>query len=161
MRAEETPLRPAAPRPAGVVLIVDDDRPIADFVAAVVTEAGYAAQVATRGAQALEMARAQWPVLLITDVMLPFMSGPALIAELRAMAQATGQTAPPVVLMTAASLRHVQEADVQAILRKPFDMEVLEALLERLLSAAPATPDGARLSERTGPHDQPQTRADE
>jgi DNA-binding LytR/AlgR family response regulator len=68
-----------------------------------------------------------------------------------------------VVLLTAASLRHVQEADVQAqaILRKPFDMEALEAVLEQLLRAAPATADGARTSDRAAPHDQPQARHDQ
>ena len=67
-----------------VVLIVDDDKPIADYVAAVVADAGYTAVVATRGAEALELARSRWPVLLITDLMLPFMGGSTLIAALRA-----------------------------------------------------------------------------
>lgn len=128
----------------GVVLIVDDDKPIADFVAAVVAQAGYTPLVATRGEQALELARAQWPALLITDLMLPFMNGDALIAALRAAAAATGHAAPPVVLMTAASPRHAQAAGAEEILRKPFDLAELEALLGRFLGpprVAPAERD--------------------
>lgn len=124
----------------GVVLIVDDDKPIADFVATVVAEAGYTPLVATRGAQALELARAQWPALLITDLMLPFMNGDTLIAALRAAAESTGQAAPPVVLMTAASLRYAQAAGAEEILCKPFDLADLEALLGRFLGAPRVAP---------------------
>jgi DNA-binding response OmpR family regulator len=121
---------------ARVVLIVDDDKPIADFVATVVAEAGYAPVVATRGQQALELARAQWPALLITDLMLPFMSGGALIAALQAAGAAYGRPAPPVIAMTAAGLRAARAVDADAILFKPFDLEDLEALLIRFLGAA-------------------------
>ena len=125
---------------SGVVLIVDDDRPIAEYVAAVVAEAGYTPVVATRGAQALELARAQWPALLITDLMLPFMSGGALIAALRAAAT-EGQAAPPVSGMTAASPRHAWAAGAQAVLRKPFDLSALEALLTRYLGDRSKAPE--------------------
>jgi CheY-like chemotaxis protein len=75
-------------RLAAVALIVDDDKPIAEFVAAVAAEAGYLPVVATRGQQALALARERWPALLITDLMLPFMDGGALIAALRDAAAA-------------------------------------------------------------------------
>jgi DNA-binding response OmpR family regulator len=125
-----------APEQAAVVLIVDDDKPIADYVAAVVAEMGYTPVVATRGAQALDLARVQWPALLITDLMLPFMNGSALIAALRAAAQADGHVAPPAVLMTAAGGRAARAAGAQAILHKPFDLADLEALLLRFLEPA-------------------------
>jgi DNA-binding response OmpR family regulator len=121
----------------GVVLIVDDDKPIADYVAAVVAEAGHTPVVATRGAQALEAARTQWPALLITDLMLPFMSGGTLIAALRDLAEAEGHAAPPTILMTAAGMRQAQAAGAHAILRKPFDLGALEALLEHFLDREP------------------------
>jgi DNA-binding response OmpR family regulator len=130
-----------------VVLIVDDDKPIADFVAAVVAEAGYAPVVTTRGSQALELARTQWPALLIADLMLPFMSGGALIAALHAAAAADGRAAPPAVLMTAASLRYAGAAGAEAILRKPFDLADLEALLQRFLGP----PLGGQTERETQP----------
>lgn len=124
----------------GVVLIVDDDKPIADYVAAVVADAGYTAVVATRGAEALELARGQWPVLLITDLMLPFMSGSSLIAALRAAGAEQGRVAPPAILMTAAGARQAQAAGAQAILSKPFDLSALEALLARFLGDGVPSP---------------------
>lgn len=123
-----------APAP-GVVLIVDDDKPIADYVAAVVAESGHTPMVATNGARALELARAHWPVLLITDLMLPFMSGGALIAALHTAAAAEGRVMPPTVLMTAASARYAETAGAEAILCKPFDLADLEEVLRRFLGA--------------------------
>lgn len=120
------------PVPA-VVLIVDDDKPVADFVALVVAEAGYVPVVATRARQALELARAQWPALLITDLMLPFMSGGELIAALASAAASDGHRAPPAILMTAAGSRAAQAAGADAVLYKPFDLADLEALLRRFL----------------------------
>lgn len=139
MMPRATPSPPAAtPSVPGVVLIVDDDRPIADFVAAVVAEAGYTPLVATRGAQALELAQERWPALLITDLMLPFMSGGALIAALRAAAETAGRAAPTMVLMTAASPRLALAAGAEAVLRKPFDLADLEAVLRHVLGTPPA-----------------------
>ncbi len=119
-----------------LVLIVDDDKPIADFVAAVVAQAGYTPIVATNGTQALELARTHRPALVITDLMLPFMSGGTLIAELRVAAQESGRVAPPVVLMTAAGLRHARSAGADEVLSKPFDLDELEALLRRFVGPA-------------------------
>ena len=135
----QPPPRDTRQRTPGVVLIVDDDKPIADYVAAVVAEAGYTPLVATGGAQALELAQAQWPTLLITDLMLPFMSGAALISALRAAA-ADGRAAPPVVLMTAVSHRHAEAVGAEAVLRKPFDLADLEALLRRFLEPSRLVP---------------------
>jgi DNA-binding response OmpR family regulator len=126
--------RAAEPVP-GVVLIVDDDKPIADYVAAVVAEAGHIPVVATRGQQALEQAQARWPALLITDLMLPFMDGGMLIAALRAAAAADGRTAPPAILLTAAGPRAARAAAADAVLCKPFELAELEALLRRFLGA--------------------------
>jgi two-component system sensor histidine kinase/response regulator len=122
---------------ARVVLIVDDDRTVADYVASVVAEAGYEPVVATRGAQALDLARLERPQLLITDLMLPFMSGAALITALHAQAEAEGQSAPPSIVMTSASLHVAQTAGADAILCKPFDLDDLERLLQRFLEDLP------------------------
>jgi CheY-like chemotaxis protein len=62
------PLRP-------VVLVVDDERLIADTLAAILEISGYAAMVAYDGLSALEMAKVIPPDLLISDVVMPGMSG--------------------------------------------------------------------------------------
>jgi CheY-like chemotaxis protein len=62
------PLRP-------VVLVVDDERLIADTLAAILEISGYAAMVAYDGQSALEIAKVIPPDLLISDVVMPGMSG--------------------------------------------------------------------------------------
>src|SRR5438105_1220595 len=58
-----------------LILIVDDDIPIGEMLAEVVRELGYTPLVAYNGQQALTLAREHWPALVITDQMMPFLSG--------------------------------------------------------------------------------------
>jgi DNA-binding response OmpR family regulator len=58
-----------------VVLIVDDERVIADTLAAILTNSGFAPLVAYDGKSALEIAEAIPPELLISDVVMPGMNG--------------------------------------------------------------------------------------
>ncbi len=58
-----------------VVLVVDDERVIADTLAAILEISGYAAMVAYDGPSALEIAEVIPPDLLISDVVMPGMSG--------------------------------------------------------------------------------------
>lgn len=124
---------PAGPG-ATVVLIAEDERAIADVVAAVVTEAGFAPVVAAHGRRALELAREHWPALLITDLMMPFLDGGELIAALRAEAEARGLAGVPAILLTAAGPQRARAVGADAVLRKPFDLDVLEDLMRRLLA---------------------------
>lgn len=66
-----------------VVLVVDDERVIADTLTAILKNAGYAATAAYDGESALEMARIVPPELLLTDVMMPGMSGVKLAIAVR------------------------------------------------------------------------------
>ncbi|MGH2347798.1 MAG: response regulator, partial [Chloroflexota bacterium] len=84
-----------------LVLIVEDESAIAGVLSAFVEDLGYVAMVAPHGAAALEMARARRPALVLTDNMMPLMSGGRLIAELRAEAASSGRLAPPIILMSA------------------------------------------------------------
>lgn len=120
-----------------IVLIAEDEKPIAEFVSSIVEDMGYVPVVARHGRQALELAHAQSPALLITDLMMPYMSGADLIATLREEAASRGQTAVPIILMTAASAVHALAAGADAVLYKPFDLTELENLVEQLLSDPP------------------------
>ena len=121
------------PTPRGLVLIAEDEEPIAETIAYVVEEAGYTPRVAYHGQQALEMARAEWPALLITDLMMPHLNGAGLIAALRADAARSGAAVPPIILLTAASLTQARAAGADVVMRKPFALAELEDLLHRLL----------------------------
>lgn len=117
----------------GPVLIVEDEAPIAEALAMIIEEAGYATVVTAHGKAALERARMERPSLVFTDLMMPHMNGQDLIAALREIAAAQGYTAPPVVVMTAASSLRAQAVGADALLRKPFNLSEVEALLLRFL----------------------------
>jgi CheY-like chemotaxis protein len=119
----------------GLVLIAEDEEPIAEVVATVVEDAGYRPLLAAHGREALELARAQQPALLITDLMMPHLSGAELIAALRSDAAASGRAPLPVILMTAAGPAQARAAGADAVLRKPFELLELYALIRRFLEA--------------------------
>jgi CheY-like chemotaxis protein len=117
-----------------LVLIAEDEAPIAEVVAEVIKDLGCEAIVATHGKRALELARERWPALVLTDLMMPFLDGVDLIAELRRDArERVGQPFPVVIIMTAAGLDRAKRAGADAVLRKPFDISTLEDLIRRLL----------------------------
>jgi len=71
--------------PAAVrVLIVDDEEPVRKFVDRVLREAGYTTYLAGDGPGAIEVARAMPSLdILVTDVMMPQMTGDELARNLR------------------------------------------------------------------------------
>jgi CheY-like chemotaxis protein len=116
-----------------LVLIVEDEGTIADVLSAFAEDLGYLTMTAPHGIAALELARARWPALVLTDYMMPLMTGGRLIGELRAEAVSSGRVMPLIILMSAVSARLGNEAGADVVLPKPFDLVQLEALLERFL----------------------------
>lgn len=66
-----------------IVLVVDDESAIADTVTEILSRNGYAAMAAYDGNDALETALLTPPELVITDVMLPGMTGVELAITIR------------------------------------------------------------------------------
>lgn len=116
-----------------LVLIVEDEEPIAEALSYIVEDHGYEVLIAQHGKQALELLREHHPALIITDLMMPQMNGAELIAAMRAEAERTGQPPVPVVLMTAAGGRHAVGIMADARLPKPFDIEQVDRVLRRFL----------------------------
>jgi two-component system, cell cycle sensor histidine kinase and response regulator CckA len=66
------------------VLIVDDEEAVLRFVERALREAGYKTSIATSGPEALEVAKKMGALdALVTDVMMPGMSGDELARQLR------------------------------------------------------------------------------
>jgi CheY-like chemotaxis protein len=101
-------LAPARP----VVLVVDDERVIADTLGLILSRSGFAASVAYNGISALEMATAIRPQLLISDVVMPGMTGVELAITLSERIPAckvllfSGQAATADLLLEARELGH-------------------------------------------------------
>jgi CheY-like chemotaxis protein len=124
-----------------LVLIVDDEAPIAEALAYMVEDAGYTALTAFRGRAGLDLARTHYPALIITDMMMPQLDGAGLIAALRADAEADHRPMPPIIAMTAGGLRHAEAAGADAVMQKPFSVEEVESLLRRFLPYDPQRRD--------------------
>lgn len=117
-------------RTPAVVLIVEDEEPIAQALAIIMEDFGFTPVVAAHGKQAMELLRQHQPALIITDLMMPHLTGAQLIATLRADA---AYSTTPIVIMSAASKQYVLEAGADAILPKPFDLRQVEDLLRRFV----------------------------
>lgn len=116
-----------------VVLIAEDEEPIALAIAYIVEDLGFTPTVATHGKQALDMAMTQRPALIITDLMMPQMTGAELIRAVRDHASKQKYHAPPIILMSAAGRQYVDSAGADAYLPKPFDVSQVEELLDQYL----------------------------
>jgi hypothetical protein len=131
--------RPAAtPAPGGglAVLLVEDEEPLRPLFRDMLAELGYRVHVAGNAGEALlavEEGKLA-PDLVLTDVVMPGMSGPALATRLR-------RTLPrlKVLFMSGytdgALERHGANADGAALLHKPFTADVLAERLARVLAA--------------------------
>ena len=78
------------------VLVIEDDRDIAHFVARGLKESGHTAEIAADGEPGLEMARAGGFDILVVDRMLPERDGLSVIQTLRAENHRT-----PVLILSA------------------------------------------------------------
>lgn len=117
-----------------VVLIAEDEEPIAETLALIVEDAGFTAIVAHNGRDALALARQHRPQLIITDLMMPYLSGTDLIATVRRDAAAQHTTPPSVIVVTAANPARAEAAGADAVVTKPFDVTKIEATIHRLIS---------------------------
>lgn len=116
------------------ILIVDDEVAIAETLAEFVTELGYTSVLAYNGQEALSLAIERWPILVITDYMMPVLNGADFVKALQEEASDRGQALPPIIMLSAVSTaRAIKGIHVEAILAKPFDLDELEDLINRLL----------------------------
>lgn len=122
-------------RHQAMVLLVEDESPIAEALTLIIEDAGYTAITASHGNEALELMREFQPSLIITDLMMPYLNGVEFIAALRTDAAASGEALPPIVLMTAAGPARIRDVEADAVLRKPFDLREIDALLQRFLGS--------------------------
>jgi DNA-binding response OmpR family regulator len=126
------------------VLVVDDDRHIADLLQLHLEREGFRVDVAHDGVNALEKVRRDHPQLVVLDVMLPGKSGLDVCQEIRHL----DEPQPVILILTA----RVEEADAVTGLevgaddyvRKPFGIKELvsrcKALLRRSHRDVGATP---------------------
>jgi two-component system, response regulator PdtaR len=114
------------------VLIADDDLTIRALLHDMLVDLGHTVRAATNGAEAVDLAVAERPDLVILDFLMPRMSG---LDALNAMRD-RGLTMP-IVLLTAISDSSMREMDgverADAILEKPFKKRTIEKAIAKAM----------------------------
>jgi CheY-like chemotaxis protein len=118
-------------RPAGRVLVVDDDPAIRTFLAEFLEQQAFEVRIAQDGAGALALFRAEPFDVVFVDFQMPGMSGLEVAAEVRQM-----HPHIPIALMsgTAKTLNtdQVMRVGITRVFQKPFDLEIMKHWIQSL-----------------------------
>lgn len=123
------------------ILIVEDDKEIRTMLADFLEQNGYEVWVAAEGLAASAQLKERQYDLILMDLMLPFISGEQLIAELRK----TSQT--PVIVLSAKTMLEtrleVLRLGADDYILKPFDLKEVLVRMEVVLRRSSGTAPGA------------------
>lgn len=131
------------------VLIVEDNRAVAELIRDILSER-CECQIASNGRAGLALLPTFRPELLLTDEMMPVMSGMEMCRRIKAM---PAFASIPIIMVTA---REDNETETQAaqlgidtFLSKPFEAPLLRALVEQRLQAKDAVRESLRIEQIT------------
>lgn len=118
-----------------VVLVVDDDPVILKLLTVNFELEGYDVCTATQGAEALDVARERRPDVVVSDIMMPVMSGIDLVVRMKDDPELA---AIPVLLLSAkaqaADIRAGLDAGAADYVTKPFEPLDLVSRVEAVLA---------------------------
>lgn len=122
------------------ILVADDESHILNVVSLKLRNAGFEVLTARDGQEALELAIAEHPDLLITDYHMPLLSGLELCRKLRGDPQTASL---PAIMLTARGYNldphDTEESGILRMISKPFSpRQLLETVNEILNTAAVA-----------------------
>ena len=113
------------------VLIVEDDRNIAELLQMYLEKEGYAVTISADGGQGLSKFRAIQPDLVLLDVMMPVMDGWAVCKAIRV------DSDTPIIMLTAKGELDDKVAGLKSgaddYITKPFEMKEVLARIEAVL----------------------------
>jgi CheY-like chemotaxis protein len=123
---------------AGAKLLVVDDEPDAVLILAETLSArGYEVTTAGRGEQAIMLARAEKPDLILLDILMPDMDGTQVAAALQ---EDPTTRNIPVIFLTCLITKKTQEIGLRyhdagqyAFMSKPYDLDNLLTEINRLI----------------------------
>jgi DNA-binding response OmpR family regulator len=119
------------------LLVVDDDPKTVELVRLYLERAGYSVRTASNGRQAVELARARRPDLVVLDLMLPYLDG---LDVCHVLVQEIGRV--PVIMLTARTTEADKivglETGADDYVTKPFSPRELVARVKAVLRRAGA-----------------------
>lgn len=110
---------------APLVLVVDDDPDILDAICDILEAEGYRVARARHGLEALDRVSEEVPAVILLDLMMPVMDGPAFATALRQ--RPVARRVPIVVISADGNPQKVAALGAQGYLAKPFDIDALLA----------------------------------
>jgi two-component system copper resistance phosphate regulon response regulator CusR len=130
------------------ILVVEDEKRIADFLSRGLEGAGYAVDTAPNGATAVELIHATDYDLVILDLMLPDMDGLEILEKIR-----NRKVGPPVLILSARGALDDRvkglELGADDYLVKPFAFVELLARVRALLRRGQPAPERLQVSDLT------------
>lgn len=131
-KSEEPTLSEEIQGNAPLVLIVEDNAAIADYICSSLQD--YRCLLAHNGRHGLELAIKESPALIITDIMMPIMDG---IELLKALKKNVETALIPVIMLTAKdnpeTESQVLALGADAFVSKPFDIELLRVRVDKII----------------------------
>ena len=133
-RTSESPSAGVSGEPLRDVLVIEDDPVVSRLVEHLLMRRGFAVHLAVDGLQAQTLLNTLAPpAVIVMDVMLPYVSGFELIAQIR---QTAGWNHVPVIMLTSKSqerdVLRAFDAGVNDYVVKPFRPEEFVARVRRL-----------------------------
>lgn len=115
-----------------LILVVDDNEHIRHILHRALTKAGFDVLTASHGMEALQIARAMHPDLILLDIDLPDISGLDVCRELKADPETNSID---VLFITGGYMREADAYDAGAVklIRKPFSLRALIESVKELL----------------------------
>ena len=127
---------------AKTVLIVEDDRNIADLLRLYLEKEGYTVVIAPDGMRGVEQFRTVHPSLVLLDVMLPGLDGWGVCRAIRAESQT------PIIMLTAKSETEDKvnglKQGADDYITKPFERKEVLARIEAVLRRSGIEPEKSR-----------------
>jgi two-component system response regulator BaeR len=115
------------------ILLVEDDRLIAQLIGSALAKSGYHISHVTDGVAALEHLEATQPDLILLDIYLPLLNGWEFLEKI----QELSQSAVPIIALSATELEHPMPDNVSSFFLKPFRMARLIETINQILPPTP------------------------
>jgi CheY-like chemotaxis protein len=110
------------------VLVIEDDEDSREAITEALEDAGYESRVASDGQAAIEQLEVEDPpALVLVDAWMPRLSGAGFLDWL----QAHPEHARIPVIITSGDFEPVRHPRAVAVLRKPYDLDALLAIVRR------------------------------
>ncbi len=114
------------------VLVIDDEPSIASLVSEIIESYGHDVSLAFNGQQGLDLIKQRYFDLIISDIMMPHLTGRELLEFVRSQ-PALARTRFILMSAVAHLSRLMTNAQPDAFLIKPFDITQIDELVEKFL----------------------------